>query len=390
MTDDDDRRLRDRLRAYESRVPDSPEPTVTLGSRPPWGVFAAVGAAAVLAIAVIANNLVNDDVGQTDATPTASPSASATPEESAAATPSASPSPSPSATAAESPSPGSGVTGVAWSDEPAATLGGEIFRVTAEGGRFYALGRTDESAAIWSSADGASWQRVDLPDPADRGEGFVYVDELATSAGGELVAIGSTGLNDALRVAVWTSADGGATWTETDTRGFGAAAYNVHDVTNGPSGLVAFSHQFGAGTGSAWRSDDAGQTWAEHRPPGDGIGLGVTVGTGRGYLIGGQVGADTEAPSPRIWYSNDAMTWTQASLEGSGGRGQVEQLAIDDAGRWVATGVLDDRIVVWRSTDRGLSWTVAADLGTTDSGQADSSSRGRPAATSPSAPPIRA
>ena len=35
-------------------------------------------------------------------------------------------------------------------------------------------------------------------------------------------------------------------------------------------------------------------------------------------LIGGMVGEDTDAPSPRIWYSNDAMTWTQASLEVSG------------------------------------------------------------------------
>jgi len=363
---DDDRRLAERLRRYEASVPETPLPTTTTFSgRPPWIGIAAVGAAAVLAGAFIAGNLLDGppNVGETDASPTASaePTPSVSPSPSASPEPTSSPTSDPE-TPASTPAPQAGISGVAWSDDPSATLDGEIFRVTADGGRFYALGRTDDHAAIWSSTDGASWQRVDFPDPAGRGEGFVYVDELVT-VGAELLAIGTTGLNDSLNVVVWTSADGGATWSEIDTGGFDTAAYNIHDVTNGPDGLVAFGHEFGAGTGSAWRSGNAGRTWTEHQLPGEGIGLGVSVGTGRGYLIGGMVGEDTDAPSPRIWYSNDAMTWTQASLEGSDGRGQVEQLTIDGSGRWVATGVLEDRIVVWRSTDRGLSWTLAADLG---------------------------
>jgi hypothetical protein len=91
----------------------------------------------------------------------------------------------------------------------------------------------------------------------------------------------------------------------------------------------------------------------------------AVVGTDRGYLIAGMVGEtfDDPATSPRIWYSNDAMTWTPATLEGSERLGGIEQVAIDGSGRWVAIGTLDSRIVVWRSTDRGLSWAITADLG---------------------------
>ena len=56
-------------------------------------------------------------------------------------------------------------------------------------------------------------------------------------------------------------------------------------------------------------------------------------------------------------------SWVPASLEGSGGRGVVEQLAIDGSGRWVAIGTINDRIAVWRSIDRGVSWSVVANLG---------------------------
>ena len=193
------------------------------------GIFAAVGAAADLAGAIIAGNLPNEDVGQIDATPSPSATASPTPDESPAPTssaspePTASPSPAPP-TAVATPAPQAAISGVA-----AGRHGGHGGRPRpsdrAEAGLFRALGSFDGNAAIWSSSDGASWSRATLPFPAtwqDRDVGFVYVDEIA-AVGDRLVAIGTIGINDYLEVIVWESTDG-TSWSEVDTGGFRQSA----------------------------------------------------------------------------------------------------------------------------------------------------------------------
>lgn len=374
-----DERLAQRLRAYESRVPDEPAPpTVTLRSRPPMGAIAAIAAAAALAGIVMAGTVLNrQDLGTADPSQMASPSVSATPLDS----PSASAEPSPTDSPSDSPAPSSGasptpistpapaaaISGVAWADRVAATVDGHVFRITAERGRFYALGSVGQTATVWSSDDGAAWEAAALPFPSSWGGGqvgFLYVDELA-AIGDRLVAIGTIGINDYLEVVAWESTDG-STWSEIQTGDLRVDAFSIGDISNGPVGLVAISHHYGPGTGSAWYSADGGRTWTEHRPPGDAVTATAVVGTNRGYLIAGGAGESYDnvmTSSPRIWYSNDATTWTPASVEGSGGHGLVEQLAIDGSGRWAAVGALEGRIVVWRSTDRGLSWTITADLG---------------------------
>jgi hypothetical protein len=208
--------------------------------------------------------------------------------------------------------------------------------------------------------------------------GFVYVDQLAV-VGDRLVAIGSIGINDYLEIVVWESIDG-ASWQEVDTGSFRTDGFRVRDVSATPGGLVAITHHYAAGTGSAWRSTDGGRTWTEHRPPGESLGVHAVVGTGRGVLVAGAVGETNDivsTSSPRIWHSSDGTSWTAASVEGSGGRGHVEQLTLDASGVWVATGMLNDRSVVWRSTDRGLTWGVVADLGAFGSGNFESGTRFR-------------
>src|SRR5918996_5623494 len=105
---DDDRRLAQRLRAYESRVPDAPEPSTSfLRGRMPWGIAGLAGAA-LLAVAIVAGSLANQaSVGQAD--PTVSPSSSPSP------TVEASPEPTPVQSSEASP------TGVAPSPVPTAT-----------------------------------------------------------------------------------------------------------------------------------------------------------------------------------------------------------------------------------------------------------------------------
>lgn len=373
---DDDRRLARRLAQYEARVPDATPPaSVTMRGRPPWGVVVAIGAAVVIGVVILAGNLMGDrGVGEADATPSATPGASAT----RIATPS--PSPTPGVTYDEVPStpptatptpfptppPNAGTPSVAWSTATA-SVDGRVSRITAEGGRFYALGSDEMTAVIWSSSDGRSWQRSDLPLPAswaDEYIGFHSARHLA-SLDGRFVALGTIGIDDRLEAIAWASTDG-VTWEEIDTGPFQTAAYNVGDLSNGPAGLVAISHRYEAGSGNAWRSTDGGRTWTEHRPPGDAPTFRAVVGTTRGYLIAGGVGENYQGPStPMIWYSNDAATWTAASLEGAAELGVVTGLAINGSGTWVAIGTLDGDPVAWRSTDRGLSWSIASDFGST-------------------------
>jgi hypothetical protein len=373
---DDDRRLAQRLRAYESRVPDPPAPTTSLaGGRMPWAI-AGLGAAAVLVGAVVAGNLLDEPAVGDVPSPSPSPSAIATPSAtpggsllpSATAAPSDSPAPS---TPAPTAPPQAAISGVAW-DDTAGTIDGSVYRVTAEGGLFYALGSLDfDSAAVWSSSDGSTWRAFELPFPSEWGPepGSVLASNMA-SVDGRLVVVGTVSINDYLEPVVWESTDG-IEWQEVDSGDFRLDAFNVLDVSAGPAELVAITHEYGAGSGSAWRSADGGRTWTEHTLPGDAPTATVVVGTTRGYLIGGAVGESYDAEvtsSPRIWHSPDGTgsSWQPASVEGSGGRGMVDQLAIDGSGRWVAIGTLNGRVVAWQSVDRGLSWAVVADLGVPD------------------------
>ena len=205
--------------------------------------------------------------------------------------------------------------------------------------------------------------------------------ELAT-VNGRLLAIGSVQINDYSEVVAWESSDG-ATWTEVDTGDFRTDGDLAVDLTTGPGGLVAITHQYVSGSGSAWRSADGGRTWTEHRPPGTDVAVLAAVGTTRGYLLAGAVNETYENPptsSPRIWYSPDGQgtSWEEATLEGSADAGLVEQLTIDGSGRWVAIGMLNQRTTVWRSTDRGLSWQVTADLGAVDSSRTEFRLAGAP------------
>lgn len=266
--------------------------------------------------------------------------------------------------------PVTGIVGVAWEASASATVDGTVHRITAEGDRFYALGSrhsaTAEEAMVWSSADGRTWMASDpLPRPSwwtEEGVGFFYADELV-KVGGRLVAIGSIGFADGLNAVAWESTDG-RTWTAIDQGTFHADAYNINDVTSGPGGIVAISHGYVEGSGSAWRSTDGGRTWSEHRPPGPGVTTTAIVGIVSGYVLAGAVNEsyDGTAESPRIWTSTDGTSWREASLDGSDGRGRIAQLTVDASGRWVALGLLDDRIVTWVSTG-GQRWERTADLG---------------------------
>lgn len=142
-------------------------------------------------------------IGCTNA-PTLSPSAGAS-----AASVSAEPSPTPSA------SPSEPNVELSWTAEP---FDGQIHAVIEDGGQLVAVGRDEAGLASWTSTDGATWARHDVPDPT-------FIKDLIDDFGvalyggtrmGPMTRLGDTlfsfgtwyGPNDAYRPVGWRSADG--------------------------------------------------------------------------------------------------------------------------------------------------------------------------------------
>lgn len=332
---------------------------VKRGPRISWLVLltggVAVVAAAVLAVLLLSRP--DAPVGDSSPSPEASASAasrSAEPSSTASSEPSTTPDPTASQTA---------TIRVAWSDAVSPIGEGFVSRVTAEGGRYFALGVLDSDATIWSSDDALEWEAATLPFPASwerEAPVFVSADHIVSS-GDRLIAIGTVGALDNLNVVVWESSDG-ASWTEIDTGAFMVDAFNARDATVGPTGIVVVTNAYGEGTGSAWLSADGGRTWSESRPDAGRMSASAVVGTASTYLMAGLAYDDEFNPSPRIWTSTDGMQWSPATVEGSDGSGGVDQLTVSGDGTWVATGSLDGRLVVWRSDD-GFEWTVVHEFG---------------------------
>jgi hypothetical protein len=368
---DHDRRLAERLRRYESRVPDPLTPPEIVGvSRRSWVPLAGVAAVVLLAVALATTlSVVREPTGQASPTAAASeaPSPSPTP---AAASASATSSPSETESSTQQPASPSAPPGVAfdveWEDVATVIDTGTVMSVTEDGGSFHVLGSVAEGAVVWSSNDGETWARALLPFPAGWEPGpptSVYAEHLV-AAGDRTLIVGSAVALDHLNVIVWQSTDG-VTWTEVDTGAFKTDAYRALDVASGPAGIVAVTHRYGEGKGSAWRSQDGGRSWTEHRPVGGPMTAYAVVGTGDRYVIAGDELDAEFNRSPRIWTSPDGAAWTPAAVEGSDGTGSIQHVALDGAGTWVAAGTLDGRSVAWRSSD-AVTWSLVQDFGPTD------------------------
>ncbi len=261
--------------------------------------------------------------------------------------------------------------GYRWSRVPhdAAVFGGGgtqsqwMEGVTAGGPGLVAVGSDGTSAAVWTSADGATWERV----PHDEtvfGEFGEWMSMLSVTAGGPgLVAVGYEGLRfsePGSRAAVWTSVDG-RTWSRApqDEMVFGGEFSQVmKSVTSGGPGLVAVGED--AAAAAVWTSVD-GLTWV--RVPhddaifpgrgGQGFGMtGVTVGGPGLVAVGG---------SDMVWTSVDGSTWSRAPKQDFGG-GLMWGVTAGGPGL-VAVGFDDYEddgfvqiAVVWTSAD-GLTWS---------------------------------
>ena len=243
-------------------------------------------------------------------------------------------------------------------DDPA-VFGGPasdvIYSVTAGGPGLVAVGwhsvGGDRDAAVWVSADGYRWTRID--DPAVFG-GPGSQEMLSAATGGVgLVAAGYRSSAGHLDAAVWVSPDG-YRWTRIDSQeAFGGPGSSViYSVTAGGPGLVAVGHTYSptASDGAAWVSAD-GYRWtrvdspeAFGGPDPDEIRT-VTLG-GPGLVAGGSA----------LWVSADGYDWSRLGEEATFAAGSRYVYSVTAGG----PGLVAVGDGVWVSAD-GHRWTRVDD-----------------------------
>jgi hypothetical protein len=247
----------------------------------------------------------------------------------------------------------------------------EVWGVAAGGPGLVAVGwdeSLDGAAAVWTSADGFTWERVPHDEAVFGGNGFQPMQAVARGGPG-LVAVGwdgSGGAEDAKKAAVWTSTDG-LTWERVaDNEGVlgGPNKQAMYAVAAGGPGVVAVGWENSGGDEDAavWASVD-GLTWERVSPdeevfggPGRQTMFGLAVVEGLGLVAWGE---DMDQPSMKgIWVSPPVAGLEWARVEYS----DVEQacrmcamagsllvrVGADDSGG-------DRDAAVWASAD-GLTW----------------------------------
>jgi len=275
--------------------------------------------------------------------------------------------------------------------------GAVLSGITRGGPGFVAVGSTicpgtsacNDDAAVWTSSDGSSWQRVPHdPDVLGSGagrptdEGLQMMEDV-TFNGSLLVAVGVTFDEPeklGLYAAVWTSVDG-MTWSRVpfdrevfgsqDPEDPGGGRTWLHSVTVGGPGFVAVGSDSWAA--AVWTSPD-GVTWTRvpHDPGVFGEGASwethsemnaVTVG-GPGLVAVGNTDGYSNAA---VWTSPDGYAWTRVPHDEEvfgGVGGQVMHDVVAAGPGLVAVGEDEPdsrsaiggiRAAVWTSTD-GTTW----------------------------------
>jgi hypothetical protein len=264
--------------------------------------------------------------------------------------------------------------GLDWQEVVIGEAGLQIMNsVTAGGPGLVAVGYDssggDEDAAVWTSPDGFTWTRVPHDEVVFGGPGSEEMFGVAAGGPG-LVAVGwGTSAGDDA-AAVWVSADG-YDWTRIDDNAVlgGPGGQAMYSVVGGGPGLVAVGYDFLGGEldAAVWTSSD-GLTWS--RVPPDGAVFGgpssqemrsVAVG-GPGLVAVGNDYADISADAA-VWTSSDGLTWRRVPHDEAvfGGPGNQEMLGVAIGSPGLAAVGRDDSgqdgdAAVWASAD-GLTWS---------------------------------
>jgi photosystem II stability/assembly factor-like uncharacterized protein len=210
---------------------------------------------------------------------------------------------------------------------------------------------------IWTSTDGGiTWSRIVL----HAGWSARYGHSCVAMPDGSIILVG--GIDSTLyRRDIWRSTDSGLTWTQMTADG-GWFARPAHASAATSSGRILM---IGGGYTPAevWGSDDDGKTWTqlyfgdawqEHKSH-----SAVTMPDGSVIIMGGGDGHNNVLKND-VWRSTDGgTTWVQmtANAEWTARFGHTS-VALSD-GSIVLMGGYDGSLKndTWRSTDNGTTWT---------------------------------
>jgi hypothetical protein len=268
--------------------------------------------------------------------------------------------------------------GLVWTRiRDAAVLGGQgdqqMSSVTIGGPGLVAVGADasggDEDAAVWVSADGFTWTRVqDMPALGGPGDQTM----LSVTAGGPgLVAVGLDSADEDLNGAVWVSTDG-YTWVRSDEDAVlgGPGLQYVRSVASTGEGLIAVGQDDmlvpGDLDGAVWLSED-GVTWSRLLElivfGGPGLqGLSAVLAWPSGLVAVGLDGSGGDFDAA-VWLSPDdkGFFWTGLNAPALGGVGDQGIMDVAAGGPGLVAvgtdgsgGDLD--AAVWVSAD-GHTWT---------------------------------
>jgi hypothetical protein len=214
-----------------------------------------------------------------------------------------------------------------------------IAAVAKIGKRWYAVGeRSDNgsanvSALIFSSTDGRSWVAGTAAKVSRRATDGGY--ELSDLSGSDnvsrrmtaitgtsrgLVAVGSTGTDDAPSAATWRSANG-KVWSLTPLPAAGFQRSQASAVSSRGSRTVAVGVGWRPGSSKAvplsWLSDDDGRSWRTMRVAEDQVDpavLQLASTTSHFVIVGLRTGG---SPEPLAWKSDDGTSWRSLELAGT-------------------------------------------------------------------------
>ena len=243
-----------------------------------------------------------------------------------------------------------------------------VQHVAADGDGFVAVGYETGAkphGVVWFSPDGRTWQRE--PDPTNTFEGarLSWIVEF----GGVLVALGDTGIDPgAGPTAVWTSSDGGMTWTVAPGATQAFAGLVVQVITRGPGGFFAYAADLEHAVLRTWLSSD-GRAW-EAGQAFPSTGRGSVVGTPRGYLA---------SVDGATWLSADGRSWTKAAgtnadhlagfIPGADGVVAVVEPVSTCPGGNVCLGPII--FPTYRQSSDGINWVDLAGIGPFAGGGSD-------------------
>lgn len=194
--------------------------------------------------------------------------------------------------------------GVAWRKVTTAEqMVGQLIDVVGTDDGLFAVGGVPgaDAAGVWHSNDGETWERIGGDFPA----AFMW----SIAEGGHGLVVAGWRRNPEPDLAVWTSADAGATWElAPDSEGF--AGFEATDVASLADGSLAM------------------------------------------------VGSALDGSGGRIWHSTDGVAWSLV-LDDMGGT-YARSVALTPAGLVAVGGGPDHMGRAWFSAD-GLTWAVLGD-----------------------------